>query len=80
MNTGKCPKCDKTPISVVLEAMDVRQSGRSAWKGVSYLCSHCRTILSVGIDPVALMNDTVDKIRRGLPSNSIYCAQAQASA
>ena len=59
--TGKCPKCDQIVTKVQLEAVDVFVGFHAEYKGVSYLCPHCRAVLGVGIDPVALMNDTVSK-------------------
>ncbi len=61
INSGKCPKCEKTINKVSLEAVDVLVGFQTQYNGVSYSCPHCRTVLGVGIDPVALMNDTVSK-------------------
>lgn len=65
MATGKCPKCEKTALTIVAEAVTVTIDMRS-WNGVNYLCPNCRTILSVGIDPVALKTDTVRDVLKGL--------------
>ena len=32
------------------------------WVGVSYACPSCNSIVSVGIDPVALKADLIDEI------------------
>jgi len=62
---GKCPKCEKTPLHVDIEPIDVKrqsQRGGPTWFGTSYLCPHCKTILSVGIDPMVLKMDLVQEI------------------
>lgn len=56
---GNCPKCEKMLTSVTIEDVDVVVGMQSKWRGISYLCPYCRTILSVGIDPVALKTDTI---------------------
>lgn len=64
MNLGKCPKCENVILYVNLEAIDVRFSGQSKWKGVSYCCPRCNTVLSVAIDPIAIKSDIVRESRR----------------
>ena len=34
----------------------------SGWKGITYLCPKCQTVLGVGIDPVALKTDMVAEV------------------
>ncbi len=63
---GKCPKCEQSISSVTLEHIDIAQGFNPTWHGVSYSCPSCRTILGVGIDPVALKTDTVKDVLHGL--------------
>jgi len=63
INTGKCPKCEKTISSVKIEAIDIKEGFNNKYLGVSYCCSHCSTVLSVEIDPLALQADLVKKIK-----------------
>ena len=63
INSGKCPKCEKVLTSVKIEKIDVALNLQSKWLGVSYVCPHCSTILSVGIDPIALKTDLVNELR-----------------
>jgi uncharacterized protein with PIN domain len=63
MNSGKCPKCEKVLTSVIIEKMNISVNLQPKWLGVSYVCPHCRTILSVGIDPIALKTDLVQALR-----------------
>ena len=62
INSGKCPKCQKVISCVKIEGVDVKEGFESRWRGVSYYCPHCYTILSVQIDPIAVQTDTVDDI------------------
>ena len=66
--SGKCPKCEKVPTSVYIEDIDVkvRFSMGNSWRGISYLCPHCNTILGVAIDPIALKADTVKEVCKAL--------------
>lgn len=66
MNTGKCPKCEKTVSTVNIEHVDINESFRKKWHGVSLVCSHCDAVLGVAIDPIAMKNDVVSEILEGL--------------
>jgi len=48
---GKCPKCD-TVVTVVVESIRARDeaSGKTC-PSVQFLCSKCRTVLGVSLDP-----------------------------
>jgi hypothetical protein len=60
--TGLCPKCERTPPHIEVEPTTIENLTGESWTGISYLCSLCRTILGIQIDPVALHNDTVNQI------------------
>lgn len=62
INTGKCPKCDATVNNVKTEHVLIGTPPDKQWHGISYVCTSCRTVLGIQIDPVSLMNDTVDKL------------------
>lgn len=67
MKTGKCPKCEKVPAKIALEGIEIGAPfAGTTYVGVSYLCPYCRTILGVGIDPVALKTDTIDGVVKKL--------------
>ena len=66
INIGKCPKCEKTLSSVNIEDVKVNVGFKPAWKGISYLCPFCNSILSVQIDPIALKTDIVNEIIKKL--------------
>jgi hypothetical protein len=63
---GKCPKCDALVRQVNLQEITVNAGHGLSWIGVSYQCSLCNTVLSVGIDPVALKTDTIKGVLKGL--------------
>ena len=64
MITGKCPSCEKLVTQALFESINVTSGifETDGWKGVSFLCPYCHTVLGVGIDPVALKTDTVSEI------------------
>lgn len=64
VKTGKCPKCESTVTHMAIEGVDVKENGQSRWHGITLLCPSCRTVLGAAIDPIAIMNDTIDKVRK----------------
>ncbi|GAB2181476.1 hypothetical protein DLREEDagrD3_16990 [Denitratisoma sp. agr-D3] len=66
ISQGKCPKCEKIISSVTIEDVDVVVGMQSKWRGISYLCPYCKTVLSVGIDPIALKTETVNGLLKAL--------------
>ena len=62
MHTGICPKCEKMITNVNIEEIPIHLNFQPVWKGVSFLCPYCRSILGVGIDPVALKTDLRNEI------------------
>ncbi len=63
LKVAKCPKCEKTPTHLVGEGIDIRIGGKK-YLGVTYSCPWCRTILGSQMDPIAIMSDTVNQIKR----------------
>jgi len=64
---GKCPKCEKPVTKATIAAIELSAGPtHTEWKGNAYACPYCHTILGVQIDPVALMNDTVNKVLKKL--------------
>jgi hypothetical protein len=60
---NKCPGCGTSVRNAKLDDVAIGQ-----WRGVSYSCPSCSTILSVAIDPVALKADTVSGVAAKLAS------------
>jgi len=63
-NVGKCPKCEKTLDKIHIESIDVIVRSLPKWPGISYVCPFCDSIISVGIDPIALKNEIAEKIKK----------------
>jgi hypothetical protein len=66
LHSGKCPKCEETVGSARVETIEIRAGAHDAYKGVSYLCPHCRSVLSVSIDQIALNADLVTRLLKAL--------------
>jgi hypothetical protein len=67
---GQCPKCEKMVTSVDVDNVDIVRGGQTAWRGISYSCPWCHTVISVGIDPASLKSDTVNAITKMLRGRS----------
>lgn len=65
ISTGKCPKCERTVRHLVAETPDVHVNLQAAYKGATFLCPSCRTILGAGIDPIALKASIISEIKKG---------------
>ncbi|MBU8902310.1 MAG: hypothetical protein KOO69_06190 [Victivallales bacterium] len=65
INTGKCPKCETKISNVKLENISVSAGfGRETWRGISYLCKSCNTVLSVQIDPISISSEILEAIAK----------------
>jgi hypothetical protein len=62
---GKCPKCEAHLKRVKAQYVDV-ETPKDTYKGVSYVCPFCQTILSVSVDPLAVKNGAVLAILKAL--------------
>ena len=65
MHTGICPSCESHFDHAYVENLEIRVQFSSAagYRGVSYQCPHCRTVLGVGTDPVTLEADIVNAVK-----------------
>ncbi len=61
----ECPKCEATLNAVHAKAITVT-SRTGSWRGISYVCPSCGSILSVGLDPLALKNDVLKELLQRL--------------
>lgn len=59
---GKCPKCGMMVNRVNDEEIQVCVGLTPKWRGVSFVCTSCNSVLGVGIDPVALKTDLVNEV------------------
>jgi|HubBroStandDraft_2_1064218.scaffolds.fasta_scaffold669531_1 hypothetical protein len=60
-HTGLCPKCEKPVTRAKLEMIDLI-SGTHTYKGISYLCPDCRSVLSVSLDHLTLTADIANAV------------------
>jgi transcription elongation factor Elf1 len=58
---GKCPKCEATVMQVSLAEISIPAT-EATWRGITYSCIACGTVLGVQMDPVSLKADTVSEI------------------
>lgn len=66
INTGKCPKCEKVIYDVSVEDIVLKVGFQRAWKGFSYLCPHCKTIISIQMNPLTLNDDLKNNVLNSL--------------
>ena len=69
MNVGKCPKCGKIVRKVNVEHVEIESAPKGkAWHGASFVCpsADCRTVLGVGVDPLALKADIVAEVKKAM--------------
>jgi hypothetical protein len=62
INTAKCPKCEKVITGVTTEDITMNVTFQPQWKGFTYSCPSCRTILGVEINPLAVKEDIVNAL------------------
>lgn len=65
INTGKCPKCEKTVTNLNVEDVTLNVGFQPKWSGFSYSCPSCRSVLGVQMNPLALDTDLVNEIKGG---------------
>ena len=61
-----CPYCETNLGHVNINDVNVGALLGNQWRGITYSCPHCRKILTVAIDPIAIKTDIVNEILRGL--------------
>jgi hypothetical protein len=66
MNQGTCPKCEAVVSSAKIEDIEIIVGFTPAWRGLSFLCPSCNTVLGVAIDPVALKTDIIEGVAQRL--------------
>jgi len=66
IHTGKCPKCDEVMSNVTLQAVTAQEPFGISINAVSYQCPHCHTVLSVGMDRIALERAIVTGVAKRL--------------
>jgi hypothetical protein len=59
----KCPKCNEHISEVIGKEVKISM-GKATWRGVSYACESCETILSIQADPMSLKADIISELTR----------------
>ena len=65
-NSGKCPHCNATVDSTDVENIAIRTGLAQNYKGATYLCPHCHSVLGVQMDPIALNHHLVEELLKAL--------------
>jgi hypothetical protein len=58
--------CQKIIASATVENIPIRSGVQLSYHGVSYLCPHCRAVLSVSFDPFSMNADGVSRLQKAL--------------
>lgn len=66
MHIGECPKCKTIIDKVSVEEVDVLVNRFPTWKGISFYCPYCNSVLGAGFDPSVLIAGMRDEILRAL--------------
>ena len=65
---AQCSKCGSLISSVSLNEISINAPA-DAWRGVTYACPSCNSVLGVGINPISLKADIVEEIAALLRSS-----------
>ena len=66
MNINKCPKCDRVISTVSAEPVEIALSRSDRYRGHSYSCPHCESVLSIQMNPLTLKDDIIGEIQTSL--------------
>jgi hypothetical protein len=66
MNQGICTKCEKPITSVQTENVSIDVGVTPKWKGFSFYCPNCKTVLSVCINPLLIRQDIENHVDKQL--------------
>lgn len=66
MHSGKCPKCERTVSRVDVETITINAGAQASYKGVTYLCPSCHSVLGVSMDQIALNEDLKKRLLKAL--------------
>ena len=63
MNLNKCPKCDTSISKVNAEPVEIVVSRADRYRGLSYSCPNCQSVLSIQMNPLTLKDDTLGALQ-----------------
>ena len=61
-----CPKCGASIRKVDLNQIEAKAEHGPSLRAITYSCTRCFHVLSVGIDPIAVKNEIVKQIVEAL--------------
>jgi len=64
MNSGKCPKCEATIDTCLVEDINLVNGSKALWRAFSYSCPSCKTVLGVQMNPLTLNADLVNTLKQ----------------
>ncbi len=62
----KCPKCERSIDRVEIKETKLGDGINALYNGVSFVCPHCNSILSVSPDPYAIKAAIVEELKAAL--------------
>ena len=71
MKLAKCPKCERSMSSATISTIPLSGYNMKSLNGIAYSCPHisCQTVISIGVDPLALETDTINGIVKALKNS-----------
>ena len=57
-----CPKCGVSVRQVDMNEVEAKSEHGQSLRAITYSCTHCFSLLSVSIDPIAVKSDIVRAI------------------
>jgi hypothetical protein len=68
LGNGKCPKCEVSVTQVRIQQVDVIETRKAEWRGITLSCPSCNVVLGVAVDPIDLKNFVVEEVVQKLRS------------
>ena len=66
IHTGICPHCKKKIANFKVQDVDMKYDIMLQWRGYSYQCPSCNSVLGVQMNPVTLNEELKDDILKEL--------------
>jgi hypothetical protein len=61
IHVGECPYCHRKVTKARVETITI-EGGTQSYKGVTYSCPYCQSVLTVSMDQIALNADLVNRL------------------
>lgn len=67
-HTGICPHCKEKIANVKVQDIDMKYDPMVQWRGYSYQCPSCKSVLGVQMNPITLdeglKNDILKELKK----------------